>query len=1166
MSPTTYEDALQAIAEENGVSIEGSAPVAAPEEAAPDVPEAEGDAEGGMLSTIGSMAGESLKGANDLWKSVGAGIGDAALETKDFLVGEPAEGDKSDFRKDWEERSSGLREQSTHNALAAGITQFSVGMLGAGKLMAPIKGVQKLKAAGKAGRFAYESARGAVAGGVVIDPHEQRLSDLVQEFEVLQNPVTEFLASDPNDSDAMGRLKNMLEGIGMDVALAGTFALGVKAIGLVRRGDRKAAAKVLRQVEADAAAPHDPGVVSPKDAEAVISPAKSEASAVPMAQSAKKGAYTPKVVVEETDTDAIITSAREDFAAIEKFGSREEAMAQGHRFASGNLPWQKLSSTEDVQTLVANTSSSLKTQFDAIKGGAVLKDAKVVSMVKSTADLFGLDPEVVLGTLQRAGANATTMVADMEASYIISRRMFEDVAHLASKIESGLLDDYGGDIIRARQDLTKMHQAAADMMASGASMRAAAGRAVRRNRSDFAITPADIENFSKIPPEQLSKVLASTRGDLKKLRQTVSPSFWRRVTDEGSFLLTNNLLWNWTTHAVNTTTNFYMLAARPTEKWLGALAQGKRGGPIRKQAAKEYAYTLSSIGDAWQSMMDAFLKGDSILSPHTTEYFESGSKVNAPQIGWKPVKDVWDLAYNGIMSANFRQISQAGSKTAGGAYRVGVGLPTRALGAVDEFVKTLRYRAVVQARAAVEASEAGLSGKAHADHIRRALEDSIDLEGRALDGQALSEAKISTFQQDLLPGTLGKSVQNFRHNYPPTAFILPFIKTPVNVLRYAWKMTPGLNLLQTEYRQMLKGSMGSEAQAQAVGQMALGSTAMAAAATLALEGRLTGAGPSDYKQKSNLLATGWQPYSIIFEDEETGEKTYFPVGRFDPIGMVFGMAADLVDMMVLHPNTKEAEKGITAVTVALAKAFSEKTFLMNLNQALRAATEPDKNMGKFLGNLAGNMVPGSSAWKNYVNDDPHLREARTFLDQMMKGMPGYSETLPPRRDSFGEPVWRKRGLSSSDTRDLLDDEHTRIILETGEGVGQAAPNRGNGVDLRDMELSDGRNAYDRYVELSAAPKGAPTLRSALEKLISSPQYDDLVDGPGAVRGTKLNAIVGVVSKYRAAAFKQMLGEYPELRQELLKKQIDVREAVASNRKKGSSKPNDIRGLLDSLGY
>ncbi len=76
------------------------------------------------------------------------------------------------------------------------------------------------------------------------------------------------------------------------------------------------------------------------------------------------------------------------------------------------------------------------------------------------------------------------------------------------------------------------------------------------------------------------------------------------------------------------------------------------------------------------------------------------------------------------------------------------------------------------------------------------MDKAFDAEGRGLDADALREANITTFQQELLPGTLGKAVQSAVSNEKSQLLrlVLPFVKTPTNVLRYGWKMTPRLGM------------------------------------------------------------------------------------------------------------------------------------------------------------------------------------------------------------------------------------------------------------------------------------------------------------------------------------------------------------------------------------
>ena len=76
-----------------------------------------------------------------------------------------------------------------------------------------------LKGVGLSGGFIATGLRGLSAGAVsdltVFDPNEGRLSDMLVEFDspLLNNAVTQYLATDEEDTEMEGRLKNVLEGM-----------------------------------------------------------------------------------------------------------------------------------------------------------------------------------------------------------------------------------------------------------------------------------------------------------------------------------------------------------------------------------------------------------------------------------------------------------------------------------------------------------------------------------------------------------------------------------------------------------------------------------------------------------------------------------------------------------------------------------------------------------------------------------------------------------------------------------------------------------------------------------------------------------------------------------------------------------------------------------------
>jgi hypothetical protein len=118
---------------------------------------------------------------------------------------------------------------------------------------------------------------GAVADFTVFDSHEERLSNLIQQFPALQNPVTDFLEAEGDDSLLEGRIKNVLEGAMVGSAIEGIivgFRGLKKAKGLLAKGDKAGAEKVLeeageeiqpklQQAEAEAVQTESSGAIQP---------------------------------------------------------------------------------------------------------------------------------------------------------------------------------------------------------------------------------------------------------------------------------------------------------------------------------------------------------------------------------------------------------------------------------------------------------------------------------------------------------------------------------------------------------------------------------------------------------------------------------------------------------------------------------------------------------------------------------------------------------------------------------------------------------------------------------------------------------------------------------------------------------------------------------------
>ena len=143
------------------------------------------------------------------------GDGDGRTSFRDFIPRfVPPSKWKAENYSDRRQLPEFHKPKTTAGNITEGMARFITGMVGPNKFF---------KAVGLKGTITKTGLRGMGAGAVsdltVFDPNEGRLSDMLVEFNspVLNNAVTQYLATDENDTEMEGRLKNVLEMIILNV-------------------------------------------------------------------------------------------------------------------------------------------------------------------------------------------------------------------------------------------------------------------------------------------------------------------------------------------------------------------------------------------------------------------------------------------------------------------------------------------------------------------------------------------------------------------------------------------------------------------------------------------------------------------------------------------------------------------------------------------------------------------------------------------------------------------------------------------------------------------------------------------------------------------------------------------------------------------------------------
>ena len=323
-------------------------------------------------------------------------------------------------------------------------------------------------------------------------------------------------------------------------------------------------------------------------------------------------------------------------------------------------------------------------------------------------------------------------------------------------------------------------------------------------------------------------------------------------------------------------------------------------------------------------------------------------------------------------------------------------IPTRALTAADEFFKAVVYRSETNRLAYLKAVKETKGGA----NVSRRMADILNDPKLNADifNKAREEAQYRTFQKQL--GNFGTKVMSLRDSVYPMKYIIPFIKTPTNIMKFTLERTPAnFAKIMWDFR---KGKITAEQLSSELSKPVLGSLISAAAVLYVLDGTITGGAPKNKKERELKYASGWQPYSIKIGD------TYYSYSRLEPLGSILGLTADFVNI-VKHSDEKTINETSAELVLAVTKNLSSKTFLSGLSKFMDAISDPEHYGATYVEQLAGSLIPSGVA-AIARSTDPNMREVESPLDSMKARIPMMSKTLPYREGAYGIPVENQGGL------------------------------------------------------------------------------------------------------------------------------------------------------------
>jgi hypothetical protein len=322
--------------------------------------------------------------------------------------------------------------------------------------------------------------------------------------------------------------------------------------------------------------------------------------------------------------------------------------------------------------------------------------------------------------------------------------------------------------------------------------------------------------------------------------------------------------------------------------------------------------------------------------------------------------------------------------------------PEKLMMGMDDYFKTILVRQRIDEKATLEAMESGIyDPKKFMELKMTKYANVMDPQTGTIKSAAFKEyAEIGTFQSD--PGKVANYISGAVSAIPGGTWMIPFIRTPANILTYQLEHLPVVRSFSKNYRAAKNG--GDELLlAEMNGRQAIGVMAVAASAYMAANNLITGDKPDPRKEPAEYQR--WtdlniKPRSLNFNG------VYVPYNMVEPLSNIIAASANIARVMGTYGLSEDfGERLSTALAITISGSFTEKSYfqgLANLAEVFTPENWTSAGATRAAVNAVNNQFPVSGFRRGVANTfDGNMREYSNEFDRMLQNaLPIYRNFAP----------------------------------------------------------------------------------------------------------------------------------------------------------------------------